>query len=135
MSIDVTVSGTPGTTLTERIAEEIRAWLGRRDMSRAELARQLGVSKMWVSYRLNGAQPIDVNDLAAIARVLKVSVVMLIPEPDRSAIAPYLPLTEEPTSNPHRPPDNRPNGHPSAHRQPGIRRTARVQRPATRTGA
>lgn len=65
--------------MTELVAEEIRAWMGRRQMSGARLARTLGVSQMWVSYRLNGRQPIDINDLDAIARALDVSVVDLLP--------------------------------------------------------
>jgi transcriptional regulator with XRE-family HTH domain len=51
---------------------EIRLMLTRRRMSQSDLARKLGVSTTWVSYRLNGKQPIDLNDLAAIARVLAV---------------------------------------------------------------
>jgi transcriptional regulator with XRE-family HTH domain len=105
MSIDVTDIGTP---LTERVAEEIRAWMGRRRLSQAELARQLGVSKMWVSYRLNAVQPIDLNDLHAIARVLKVGVADLLPSDVRRTAQ----SKDGTLTPPVRPSDNRPNGRP-----------------------
>lgn len=88
MSVNVTAGGT---TLTDQIAEEIRSWMGRRQMSQAELSRQLNVSKMWVSYRLSGTQPIDVNDLDRIASVLGVGVVDLLPRSRREVTSPYLP--------------------------------------------
>jgi len=53
--------------------------MGRRRMNQAQLARSLKVSPMWVSYRLNGQQPIDLNDLERIADVLRVSVIQLLP--------------------------------------------------------
>jgi transcriptional regulator with XRE-family HTH domain len=59
-------------SLTMRVAEEVRALMARRRMTGAELARRLGVSQMWISYRLNGRQPIDLDDLERIARVLGV---------------------------------------------------------------
>lgn len=59
-------------TLNDQVAEEIRALLGRKRMSQAELARRLDVSGAWISYRLAGKQPIDLNDLDAIADVLGV---------------------------------------------------------------
>lgn len=65
--------------MSGRVAEEIRALLARRRMSGRELARALDVSPSWVSYRLTGTQPIDVNDLDRIARVLGVGIVDLLP--------------------------------------------------------
>jgi transcriptional regulator with XRE-family HTH domain len=102
--------------------------MARRRITGARLARELGVSPAWISYRLTGVQPIDLNDLAAIAGVLKVSIIDLIPEQDRSAMAPYLPVDEQPTSKPHHPHGNRPNGHPPASRPPGVHRTVSVRR-------
>jgi transcriptional regulator with XRE-family HTH domain len=69
--------------LSEQAAEEIRAWMGRRRVTGAMLARTLGVSTAWVSYRLSGKQPIDLNDLEAIATVLGVEVIDLLPKPPR----------------------------------------------------
>jgi transcriptional regulator with XRE-family HTH domain len=124
MSIDVTDIGTP---LTERVAEEIRAWMGRRKLSQAELARQLGVSKMWVSYRLNGTQPIDLNDLDRIARILGVGVADLLP-PDVRRAAQDKSRT---LPRPDRPTDNRPSGRPDRSvTTPGDpRRTRRIRHP------
>lgn len=67
-------------SLSALVAEEIRAMMARKRISGARLARALDVSPAWVSYRLTGVQPIDLNDLAAIARVLEVSVLSLIPD-------------------------------------------------------
>lgn len=75
MTIAPVATGVP---LSERVAEEIRAWMGRRRVTGARMARALGVSPAWVSYRLTGVQPIDLNDLEQIAEVLDVSVVDLL---------------------------------------------------------
>lgn len=48
-------------------------------MSGRQLAGQLGVSPSWVSYRLTGAQPIDVNDMQRMADALGVAVIELLP--------------------------------------------------------
>jgi transcriptional regulator with XRE-family HTH domain len=69
MSIMPTTTRPP---LTVRVAEEVRALMARRRITGAEMARRLDVSQMWISYRLNGRQPIDLNDLEKIARVLGV---------------------------------------------------------------
>src|SRR4030095_8671617 len=76
MTITPTAAQTP---LSEQVAEEIRVMMTRRRMSGAQLARQLGVSQMWVSDRLRGATPIDLNDLERIAGVLDVAVADLLP--------------------------------------------------------
>ena len=78
MTIDVTAGQTAN--LSDRVAEEIRALLGRRRMSQAELARKLGTSGAWLNYRLTGKQPIDLNDLADIAGALGVAVADLLPQ-------------------------------------------------------
>lgn len=63
--------------------------LGRRRMSGRELARQLDVSASWVSYRLTGQQPIDLNDLDRIASTLGVTVADLLPRRDRETTVSY----------------------------------------------
>lgn len=67
--------------LSDAVAKEIRVLLVRRDMKQAELATRMGVSEMWLSRRLRGAQPIDLNDLQRIADALSVEVVDLLPGP------------------------------------------------------
>lgn len=71
--------GTRRATLSELVAEEIRALLARRRMSGRALATQLGVSPSWVSYRLTGTQPIDLNDLQRIAAALDIDAIALMP--------------------------------------------------------
>ena len=66
-------------SLSESAADLISATLGLARMSRSELARRLGVSHTWVSYRLNGQQEIGLNDLQRIAGVLGVSAHDLLP--------------------------------------------------------
>src|ERR1700750_1795731 len=66
-------------TLSELVAEEIRALLARRRMSGRQLAGMLGVSPSWVSYRLTGPQPIDLNDLQQIANAFDVPAIDLMP--------------------------------------------------------
>ena len=79
MSIDVTGSATTA-NLSELVAEEIRALMGRRRMSQAQLARALKVSPMWINYRLTGTQEIGLNDLQRIAEILDVEVTDLLPQ-------------------------------------------------------
>lgn len=112
MSIEVTPRGT---TLSDRLAEEIRALLARRKISGRELARQLDVSPSWISYRLTGQQPIDVNDLAAIAEALGIQPVDLLRAADEGTTLRY-------RHTPVDRPPNRPAGHASG---PG--RTARLR--------
>lgn len=73
-------------TLSVRVAEEVRAWMGRRRMTGATLAAALGVSAAWVSYRLRGKQEIGLDDLQRIAMALDVSVADLLPTDIREAI-------------------------------------------------
>lgn len=60
--------------LRMHVADEVRAWLARRRLSGAGLARALGRSQSFVAKRLDGRQAFDVDDLEAVARVLEVPV-------------------------------------------------------------
>lgn len=55
-------------TLTELVAQEIDSVRGRKRMSQAQLAREMGKTPMWVSLRLRGMQPIDMNDLLRLPK-------------------------------------------------------------------
>src|SRR5690554_4433352 len=68
-------------SLSERVAEEIRAMLARRRVSGRELARRLGVSSPWVSNRLTGHLEIGLDELQRIADALEVEVADLLPRP------------------------------------------------------
>jgi len=100
------------TTLTERVAEEIRALMGRRRVSGAALARSLGRSEAWISYRLSGKQTIDLHDLEAIAAALGVAPVELLPVGDRRPGQPTLPNVERPDRPPTKTVDHGPKGRP-----------------------
>lgn len=69
---------TPGpatwTSLNAQVAAEVRAEMGRRGMSNAELARLLGVSEAWTTRRLGkrAESPLSLVDLQRIAAALRV---------------------------------------------------------------
>jgi transcriptional regulator with XRE-family HTH domain len=69
-------------TLTERAAAEIRAELGRQNISRTELARRMGVERMWLYHRLSGSTLLRVDDIERIAAALGVPVAQLLPAED-----------------------------------------------------
>jgi transcriptional regulator with XRE-family HTH domain len=107
-------------TLSELVADEVRVAMTRRRMSGRDLATKLGVSPSWVSYRLSGKQPIDLNDLLRIANALEIGVHQLLPSPeaaasakDPSTIPRYSQVTEWMSQQASRPRDNRPPGHPA----------------------
>ncbi len=77
--MDIGLTQDVSTSLNAMVAEEIRALLARRRVKQSQLARHLGVSEQWVSVRLRGVQPIDLNDLARIAEFLGVYPADLLP--------------------------------------------------------
>ncbi len=66
------------TATTTQIAANIRAELGRQNKTRAALAREMDVTEMWVSRRVNAQTPITVDDLSRIADALAVPAVELM---------------------------------------------------------
>lgn len=80
---------TPGSTspLRTGIAEEIRALLGRRAISKIDLSRRIGKSHTYVWRRLTGETAFDTDDLERIAQVLGVPVVDLFPASYRATSA------------------------------------------------
>ncbi len=66
------------TGTTTQAAANIRAELGRQNKTRAALAREMGVTEMWLSRRVNAQTPITVDDLARIAGALDVPAVELM---------------------------------------------------------
>lgn len=129
-------------TLTELVADEIRVAMTRKRMSGRDLAKKLNVSPSWISYRLSGRQPIDLNDLFRIARALGVGVHQLLPSPEIvaqaaevSATVAYLDLAERLIERLPRPPDNRPKGRSSRAGATGVGRTSYLSRGARRRTA
>lgn len=66
------------TTTTRQAAANIRAELGRQNKTRAALAREMGVTEMWVSRRVNAQTPLTVDDLTRIADALDVATTDLL---------------------------------------------------------
>jgi len=67
------------------VAEEVRVHLARRRMSGVKLAQLINRSQVYVSRRLRGEVPFDIDDLALIAVVLGVSVSDLLPPSTRAS--------------------------------------------------
>jgi transcriptional regulator with XRE-family HTH domain len=72
-------------TLTQLVATEIRVQMARADVRQSQLAREIGKTEQWLSVRLRGRQPIDLNDLYLIAKGLGVGVHELLPPPEVAA--------------------------------------------------
>lgn len=62
----------------ELVAAEVRAWMGRRRVTQTDLARALGKSQAYVSRRLTGEVPFDLDDILALATFLGVAVGTLL---------------------------------------------------------
>lgn len=60
------------TSLSETVAAEVRAELARKRVTGTKLASHMNVSHAYVSRRLSGETPFDVNDLDQIAQLLDV---------------------------------------------------------------
>jgi transcriptional regulator with XRE-family HTH domain len=68
----------PNPPSREVIAAEIRGLLGKRRMSQAGLAEQIGMSRASLSARLNGSQAFTVEQLEQAAAALDVDVIDLL---------------------------------------------------------
>lgn len=122
-------------TLTDLVAAEIRSWLGRLDVRPAELARRMGENDQWLSTRLKGRTPINLNDMHRIAKALGLQVHQLMPPPEVAAgaasppaIPRYLDLTVRRGTAPALPRDNRPPAGPGNSHPAGTGRTAYLSR-------
>ena len=65
-------------SLSQLLAEEIRAQLARRRSSTNRMAKALGWTQSYASRRMNGIAPFDMNDIERIASYLSMSVVDLV---------------------------------------------------------
>jgi transcriptional regulator with XRE-family HTH domain len=111
MSIDLTPDVAQTPLLSALVAEEIRALMARRFIKQSHMARSLGVTEQWLSVRLRGVQPIDLNDLQRIAGALGVEATELFPgagpRPEGGRAVRHAMGT-----SPRRPEKTRPDGHP-----------------------
>lgn len=136
MSIDVTPGvRQPAPTLTVRVAAQIRAVMAYKQIRQSQLARRIGKGEQWLSVRLRGVQPIDLNDLEMIAAVLEVepddlvrpgAAIATLRYPPNVGVTPELPTAQVPPSG--RPRVNRPPGRQDG-RAPGPGRTYRTRPP------
>lgn len=55
----------------QTIAANVRAWMGRRNVTQTALAAHLGCSQPVVSRRVRGEMPFDTDELIAIAGLLR----------------------------------------------------------------
>jgi transcriptional regulator with XRE-family HTH domain len=92
--------------LREQAAEEIRALLARRKMSAAKLATRMGVGQTYLSRRMTGEVPLDLDDLEIIARELNVTVAELLGTGVKDTVANLAlsdreaPIADHPSVNP-----------------------------------
>lgn len=119
--------------LTDRVAARIRAVMGWQMVRQSHLARRLGENDTWLSMRLRGLIPINLNELQRIADALNVEAADLLPRSSDEHVVTTVgqpgegkirrtkfrqsPLTSRP----------RPSGHPKRTQpHPSTRRPARV---------
>ena len=68
-------------SVSRQVSTEIRAWMARRALTQQDIALALGISRQAVSARLNGQTQWTLDDLAAVAEELGVSVTTLLSPP------------------------------------------------------
>ncbi len=64
------------------VAAEVRAWMGRRRLTQADLAAVLEKSQPYVSRRLSGDVAFDTDDLFRLADLFEVEVAVLLSTPN-----------------------------------------------------
>lgn len=80
----------PGSSLNDFIASELRAALARRRLTGRRLALALGESHTWVSRRLSCQVELSTTDIERICGVLQISVASLLGMPTGSVTEPAL---------------------------------------------
>ena len=78
----MTVHMMPNCAGVARAAAEVRAELGRQKITVNRLPHLLGKSQSYWSRRVNGEQPMDVDDLSALASLMKVPVTRFFGTPE-----------------------------------------------------
>lgn len=69
------------TAATQAVADTVRAEMARRRYTQRDLATLLGMSQSSLNRRMTGAQPWDVEELTAVARLFEMDVRDLLPAP------------------------------------------------------
>ena len=65
-------------TLSEVVAQNLRALMARCGVTQAQLGKVLGVSQAGVSARMRGRTPFDLNELGALAQAFNVPPAALV---------------------------------------------------------
>jgi transcriptional regulator with XRE-family HTH domain len=76
----ISLHGSGSGNLTERVAEEVRALMGRHNVTQMQLVDVLGVSQTGVSKRLRGLTPFDANEIGVLADYFGVNPAQLLGE-------------------------------------------------------
>lgn len=61
-----------------RLGAEVRAWLGRRNVSQRQLAAMLGMNPTALNFRIQGKRSFDVTELLKIASLLDITLAQLM---------------------------------------------------------
>lgn len=70
------------TTTEDQVVANVRAELERKQMSGAELGRQMGVSQAWVSRRMTGEVSFSLAELRKVADILKTPIDQILGRSD-----------------------------------------------------
>jgi transcriptional regulator with XRE-family HTH domain len=74
-----TVSDSPAAmSLSDSVAAEIRAEMGRQQLRNVALAARMGENEVWVSRKVRGLSPITLTELERFARALDVPITNLL---------------------------------------------------------
>src|SRR6476469_107939 len=73
-------------TLAE-LGARVRAWRARRGMTRKQLAHDSGLSERFLADVEGGKGNVSINSLAAAARALNITILELLPDAPRPALA------------------------------------------------
>ena len=81
MSTTLTPSALEGMTLAEVVADNVRAFAGRRRLTRSELARMIGMNNTAAGSRWRGEMEWRLSELPSVAAALDVTVDDLLTPP------------------------------------------------------
>jgi transcriptional regulator with XRE-family HTH domain len=65
------------------VVAELRAEMGRQELTNSAMAEKIGVSDMWVGRRIRGVIPMTIADLTLFADALDVPVSRLVDAAER----------------------------------------------------
>jgi transcriptional regulator with XRE-family HTH domain len=73
-------------SVSDHVAGVVRAELARRRMSGSQAAERLGWTQPYISRRLTGRIPFDIEDLAQLSGLLGVEIIDFLPAPGKGSI-------------------------------------------------